>query len=63
MRLGLERKPLTFEDLLWPGQRIPRPRRSRRKGRVAPVQLVALARQGGQRVSGDQDTERKPVRN
>ena len=32
MRLGLERKPLTFEDLLCPGQRLPRPRRSRRKG-------------------------------
>ena len=44
MRLGIERAPLTFEDLLWPGQRIPRPRRSRRKGRVAPVQLVAQAR-------------------
>ncbi len=41
LRLGLERKPLTFEDLLWPGQRIPRPRRSRRKGRMAPVELSA----------------------
>ncbi|MCY4430294.1 MAG: hypothetical protein OXC11_07875 [Rhodospirillales bacterium] len=46
MRLGFERKTLTFEDLLWPGQRIPRPRRSRRKGRMAPVELVAQARRG-----------------
>ena len=37
MRLGIARAPLTFEDILWPGQRIPRPKRSRRKGR-----LVAL---------------------
>ena len=49
MRLGLERKPLTFEDLLWPGQRIPRPRRSRRRGRMAPVDLVARALKGGRR--------------
>ena len=33
MRLGFARQPLRFEDILWPGQRIPRPRRSRRKGR------------------------------
>ena len=46
MRLGIERAPLAFEDLLWPGQRIPRPRRSRRKGRVAPVELVTRARRG-----------------
>ena len=25
MRLGIERAPLTFKGLLWPGQRIPRP--------------------------------------
>ena len=47
MRLGIERAPLTFEDLLWPGQRIPRPRRSRRKGRLASVELIARALQGG----------------
>ena len=47
MRLGLERKPLTFEDLLGPGQCIPKLRRSRRKGRMAPVELVARALQGG----------------
>ena len=46
MRVGLERKPLTFENLLWPGQRIPRWRRSRRKGRMAPVRLVPQARRG-----------------
>lgn len=33
MRLGFARQPLTFEDILWPGQRIPRRKRSRRKGR------------------------------
>ena len=32
MRLGLANKPLEYEDLLWPGQRVPRPKRSRRKG-------------------------------
>jgi len=47
MRLGFERKPLTFEDLLWPDQRIPRPRRSRRKGRMAPVEFVARSQTGG----------------
>ena len=34
MRLGFARQPLRFEDILWPGQRIPRPKRSRRKGRA-----------------------------
>ncbi len=37
MRLGFARQPLTFEDILWPGQRIPRLKRSRRKGRVLAV--------------------------
>ena len=32
MRLGFANRPMTFEDILWPGQRIPRPKRSRRKG-------------------------------
>ena len=35
MRLGLANKPLEYEDLLWPGQRVPRPKRSRRKGMMA----------------------------
>ena len=60
MRLGLERKPLTFEDLLWPGQPIPRPRRSRRKGRMAPAQLVTQARRGGS-VSDGRDTRSELV--
>jgi len=47
MRLGFERAPLTFEDLLWPGQRILRPWRSRRKGRMAPVELAAQVLHGG----------------
>ena len=25
MRLGFARAPLDFEDILWPGQRVPRP--------------------------------------
>ena len=33
MRLGLVKEPLTLEDILWPGQRIPRLKWSRRKGR------------------------------
>ena len=32
MRLGITKKPLDYEDILWPGQRVPRPKRSRRKG-------------------------------
>ena len=35
MRLGLANRPLEYEDLLWPGQRVPRPKRSRRKGMKA----------------------------
>ncbi len=40
MRLGLAKQPLTYEDILWPGQRAPRPRQTRRKGK----QLKVLAR-------------------
>lgn len=32
MRLGLAQKPLEFDDVLWPGQKIPRAPRRRRKG-------------------------------
>ena len=35
MRLGITKKPLDYEDILWPGQRVPRPKRSRRKGMKA----------------------------
>ena len=34
MRLGFASKPLTYADILWPGERIPKPKRTRRKGRV-----------------------------
>ena len=34
MRLGFTARPLSYADLLWPGERIPRPKRTRRKGRV-----------------------------
>ena len=33
MRLGFAQQPLTYEDILWPGEAAPRPRWSRRKGR------------------------------
>ena len=39
-RLGLAKQPLTYEDILWPGETAPRPRRIRRKGK----QLTALRR-------------------
>ena len=35
MRLGFAKKPLDFEDILWPGQRVPRPKRARRRGKKA----------------------------
>ena len=35
MRLGITKKPLDYADILWPGQRVPRPKRSRRKGMKA----------------------------
>ena len=37
MRLGFVKKPLSLDDILWPGQRIPRPKRSRRKGLAIAV--------------------------
>jgi hypothetical protein len=47
MRLGFERKPLQFGDLLWPSQRVPRSGRLRRKGRMAPVEVMARAQREG----------------
>lgn len=35
MRLGIAREPLEFEDIIWPGQQAPRPKRVRRRGRKA----------------------------
>ena len=35
MRLGLAKQPLEFEDLVWPGERVPRPKRARRRGKKA----------------------------
>ena len=37
MRLGFAREPLRYEDMLWPGERVPRPKRTRRKGRAIAV--------------------------
>ena len=37
MRLGFAKEPLGFEDLLWPGQRVPRPKRARRRGKRLAV--------------------------
>ena len=33
MRLGFAKQPLEYEDIVWPGQRVPRPKRSRRRGK------------------------------
>ena len=35
MRLGFAKEPLEFEDLVWPGERVPRPKRARRRGKKA----------------------------
>ena len=37
MRLGFAEEPLRYEDVLWPGERVPRPRRERRRGRRVKV--------------------------
>ena len=37
MRLGFTDRPLDYADILWPGERIPAPRRSRRKGRAVKL--------------------------
>ena len=37
MRLGLTKRPLEVEDLLWPGQKVPCPKRTRRKVLKLPV--------------------------
>ena len=35
MRLGFAKTPLDFEDILWPGKSVPRPKQVRRRGRKA----------------------------
>ena len=35
MRLGFAKQPLDLEDIVWPGQRVPRPKQARRQGRKA----------------------------
>ena len=37
MRLGFAKQPLAYADVLWTGKRIPKPKRSRRKGRRMSV--------------------------
>ena len=37
MRLGFTNRPLSYADLLWPGEKIPRTKRSRRKGRAVKL--------------------------
>ena len=37
MRLGFAKAPLRFEDLVWPGERVPQPKRARRKGKPLRV--------------------------
>ena len=48
MRLGLAKQPLTYEDILWPGEIAPRSRRGRRKGRQLS-ELRRTPRGGGRR--------------
>ncbi len=49
MRLGFANEPLHFEDIVWPGQRVPRPRRGPRKGKrlAMPDRRSTRARRGG----------------
>ena len=35
MRLSFTKAPLEYEDILWPGQRVPRPKAVRRRGKKA----------------------------
>ena len=35
LRLGFAKEPLEFEDILWPGQRVPRPKAVRRRRKKA----------------------------
>ena len=37
MRLGFAGEPLRCEDVLWPGEKVPRPRTERRRGRRVKV--------------------------
>ena len=37
MRLGFADEPLRYEDILWPGERVPRPKAERRRGRKVRV--------------------------
>ena len=37
MRLGFALEPLRYEDVLWPGERVPRPKAERRRGRRVKV--------------------------
>ena len=37
MRLGFAKEPLRYEDILWPGERVPRPKAERRRGRRLKV--------------------------
>ena len=48
MRLGLAKQPLTYEDILWPGERAPRPRRVRLKGRRLSALRGTPANRGAQ---------------
>ena len=37
MRMGFAQEPLRYEDILWPGERVPRPKAERRRGRRVKV--------------------------
>lgn len=42
IRLGIASEPRAFEDILWPGQPVPRPKQARRRGRrlALPIQIA-----------------------
>ena len=42
MRLGFADRPLTYADMLWPVEKIPVPKRTRRKGRAQAL-IVSIA--------------------
>ena len=46
MRLGIASEPLAFEDILWPGQPVPRPKQARRRGRKLALPTPAAGQAG-----------------
>lgn len=51
MRLGFTREPLNYKDILWPGERVPRPKRARHNGRGIAIPGALTNRKSGRRRS------------